>query len=192
MRSLVPCTHNKKINSIRKTRRDQLSALQSQPAIRQQSEVPARGRRRQLRARKSLQPATSQQLRINPQKGKRPQTSYTAYQAQKAKKSATQAARETAKATNERQTTKTTNTGQVNGGGKPNQTKTATGAGQNAAKRKFGQGKPVAAHHFNLSKQPNTAKAPPVKFQQGQTYSRQPKLARSTVHSVPQLQFTMA
>lgn len=100
-------------------------------------------------------------------KGKRPQTSNTAYRAQNAKKSATQAERQTAKATNERQTTKTTNTGQVNGGGKPNQTKTATAAGQNAAKRKFAQGKPVTAHHFNLSKQPNTAKAPPVKFQQG-------------------------
>jgi len=31
----------------------------------------------------------------------------------------------------------------------------------------FAQGKPLKPQHFNLPKQPNTAKAPPVKFQQG-------------------------
>jgi hypothetical protein len=40
-------------------------------------------------------------------------------------------------------------------------------AGQNAAKPKFAQSKPLKAQHFNVPKQPNTAKAPPVKFQQG-------------------------
>ena len=55
----------------------------------------------------------------------------------------------------------------MKGAGKPNQAKTATVAGQNAAKGKFAQGKPLKPQHFNLSKQPNTAKAPPVKFQQG-------------------------
>ena len=59
------------------------------------------------------------------------------------------------------------NVSQVKGAGKPNQAKTATTAGQNAAKGKFAQGKPVKTQHFNLSKQPNTAKAPAVKFQQG-------------------------
>jgi hypothetical protein len=46
--------------------------------------------------------------------------------------------------------------------------------GQAAEKTKQGQpnvaqgkSKPVKAQHFNLPKQPNTAKAPPVKFQQG-------------------------
>ena len=97
------------------------------------------------------------------QKGKSAQNPNAAYQAQKAKKNQTQAERQTAKAANERQTAKATNAGQVKGRGKPNQAKT----GQNAAKGKFAQGKPVKPQHFNLSKQPNTAKAPPVKFQQG-------------------------
>jgi hypothetical protein len=111
------------------------------------------------------------------QKGKRAQTSNAAYQPQKAKKNQTQAGRQTAKAANERQTAKTPpprvpgvepgNVSQVKGAGKPNQAKTATTAGQNAAKGKFAQGKPVKPQHFTLSKQPNTAKAPPVKFQQG-------------------------
>jgi hypothetical protein len=93
------------------------------------------------------------------QKGKRAQTSSNAaYQAQKAKKNQIEA---------ERQTAKAANAGQVKGGSKPNQAKTATAAGQNAAKGKFAQGKPVKPQHFNVPKQPNTAKAPPVKFQQG-------------------------
>ena len=55
----------------------------------------------------------------------------------------------------------------MKGAGKPNQAKTATVSGQNAAKGKFAQGKPLKPQHFNFSKQPNTAKAPAVKFQQG-------------------------
>jgi Putative peptidoglycan binding domain len=93
------------------------------------------------------------------QKGKKAQTSNAAYQTQKkGKKSQTQA---------ERQTAKTANAGQVKGTGKPNQAKTATVSDQNAAKGKFAKNKPVKPQHFNLAKQPNTAKAPPVKFQQG-------------------------
>ena len=92
------------------------------------------------------------------QKAKAAQTSNAAYQTQKAKKNQTQA---------ERQAAKAANAGQVKGAGKPNQAKTATVSGQNAAKGKFAQGKPVKPQHFNLPKQPNTAKAPPVKFQQG-------------------------
>ena len=121
--------------------------------------------------------ANRRRKRYHQQKGKRAQTSNAAYQPQKAKKNQTQAGRQTAKAANERQTVKTPpsrvprvepgNVSQVKGAGKPNQAKTATTAGQNAAKGKFAQGKPVKTQHFNLSKQPNTAKAPAVKFQQG-------------------------
>jgi hypothetical protein len=92
------------------------------------------------------------------QKGKKAQTSNAAYQTQKGKKSQTQA---------ERQAAKAAHADQVNGAGKPKQAKTTTVAGQNAAKGKFAQGKPLKPQHFNLAKQPNTAKAPPVKFQQG-------------------------
>jgi hypothetical protein len=46
--------------------------------------------------------------------------------------------------------------------GKPGQVATATTGGKGAA-----TGKPFKPHHFNVPKQPNTAKAPPVKFQQG-------------------------
>ena len=92
------------------------------------------------------------------QKTKAAQTSNAAYQTQKPKKNQTQAQRQTAKAAN---------AGQVNGTANPEQAKTTTVAGQNAAKGKFAQGKPLKPQHFNLPKQPNTAKAPPVKFQQG-------------------------
>jgi hypothetical protein len=101
------------------------------------------------------------------QKGKKAQTSNAAYQTQKGKKNQTQAERQTAKAANERQTAKAANAGRVKGAGKPNQAKTATVSDQNAAKGKFAKNKPLKPQHFNLPKQPNTAKAPRVKFQQG-------------------------
>ena len=101
------------------------------------------------------------------QKAKAAQTSNAAYQTQKAKKNQTQAERQAAKAANERQTAKAANADQVKGAGKPKQAKTEAVAGQNAGKGKFAQGKPIKPQHFNLPKQPNTAKAPPVKFQQG-------------------------
>jgi len=67
-----------------------------------------------------------------------------------------------------RQTANGTNAGQVNGGNRPHEAKrAAAGANQNAAKGKFANNKPVKPHRFNLPNQPNTAKAPPVKFQQG-------------------------
>ena len=91
-------------------------------------------------------------------KGKKAQTSNAAYQTQKDKKNQTQA---------ERQTAKAANAGQVKGAGKPNQAKTATVSDQNAAKGKFAKNKALKPQHFNLAKQPNTAKAPRVKFQQG-------------------------
>jgi hypothetical protein len=92
------------------------------------------------------------------QKGKKAQTSNAAYQTQKGKKNQTQA---------ERQTAKAANAGQVKGAGKPNQAKTATVSDRNAAKGKFAKNKALKPQHFNLPKQPNTAKAPRVKFQQG-------------------------
>ena len=85
------------------------------------------------------------------QKAKAAQTSNAAYQAQKAKKNQTQAERHAAKAAN---------AGQV-------KANTAAVSGENAGKGKFAQGKPFKPQHFNLAKQPNTAKAPPVRFQQG-------------------------
>ena len=100
-------------------------------------------------------------------KGKKAQTSNAAYQTQKGKKNQTQAERQTAKSANERQTAKAANAGQVKGAGKRNQARTATVSGQNAAKGKFAKNKPLKPQHFNLPKQPNTAKAPRVKFQQG-------------------------
>src|SRR6267154_5538964 len=101
------------------------------------------------------------------QKAKTAQTSNAAYQTQKAKKNQAQAERQKAKAANERQAAKAANAGQVKRAGKPNQAKTATVSGQNAANGKFAKNKALKPQHFNLSKQPNTAKAPPVKFQQG-------------------------
>ena len=92
------------------------------------------------------------------QKAKAAQTSNAAYQTQKAKKNQTQA---------ERQAAKTANAGHADVAGKPKHAKTEAVSGQNAGKGKFAQGKPIKPQHFNLPKQPNTAKAPPVKFQQG-------------------------
>jgi hypothetical protein len=106
------------------------------------------------------------------QKGKKTQTSTATYHGQKAKMAQTNAAYQTQKGKKnqtqaERQTAKAAKAGQVNGAGKPNRAKTASVAGQNTANGKFAQGKPLKPQHFNLAKQPNTAKAPPVKFQQG-------------------------
>jgi len=92
------------------------------------------------------------------QKGKKAQTSNAAYQTQKGKKNQTQA---------ERQTAKAANAGRVKGAGKPNEAKTATVSDQNAAKGKFAKNKPLKPQHFNLAKQPNTAKAPRVNWWRG-------------------------
>jgi hypothetical protein len=101
------------------------------------------------------------------QKGNRAQNSSAADVTQKGKKNQTQGERQTAQAANERQKNKAANAGQVNGAGRPNEAKRAAAANQNAAKGKFAKNKPIKPQHFNLAKQPNTAKAPPVKFQQG-------------------------
>jgi hypothetical protein len=99
------------------------------------------------------------------QKGKRAQTFDAANQTQKGKRNQSHAERQTVKAANQGQTTNAANAGKVNQAGKAKQA--AAAANQNAVKGKFAKNKPVKPQHFNLSKQPNTAKAPPVKFQQG-------------------------
>ena len=76
------------------------------------------------------------------QKGKKGQTSVEAYHGQKGKKG------QTPMGAYEGQTGKAAKGGKVTG---------ATAA----------TGKPFKPQHFNVAKQPNTAKAPPVKFQQG-------------------------
>jgi len=102
------------------------------------------------------------------QKAKPAQTFNTANQVQKGKKNQTHAERQTIKAANRGQTANAANAGQANKAVKANQAKReAAAANQNAVKGKFAKNKPVKPQHFNLPKQPNTAKAPPVKFQQG-------------------------
>ncbi len=105
----------------------------------------------------------------NGQKGKKNQTSAQNYERQKAKHDQTSAAAyEGQKArknqTVERQTSKAARGGQVTHGGKATETTTAT---RTAAKGKAATGKPFKPQHFNVAKQPNTVKAPAVKFQQG-------------------------
>src|SRR6266704_974435 len=65
------------------------------------------------------------------------------------------------------QTGKAEKGGKVTGAGKPAETGTAATARKTAAAGKAATGKPFKPQHFNVPKQPNTAKAPPVKFQQG-------------------------
>jgi len=101
------------------------------------------------------------------QKAKTAQASNAAHQTQKAKKNQTQAERQAAKAANQRQTANAANANHAQMAGKPQHGKAEAVAGQNAGKGKFAKGKPLKPQHFNLPKQPNTAKAPPVKFQQG-------------------------
>lgn len=92
------------------------------------------------------------------QKTKQGQTSTAAYEGQKAKKNQTQVERQTGKAA--------ARGGQVTRGGKATEATTGTAA-KTAAKGKAATGKPFKPQHFNVAKQPNRAKAPAVKFQQG-------------------------
>ena len=93
--------------------------------------------------------------------GKQGQTSTGAYQGQKGKKG------QTSTGTYQGQTGKAAKGGKVTGAGKPAETGTAATARKTAAAGKAATGKPFKPQHFNVPKQPNTAKAPPVKFQQG-------------------------
>ena len=101
------------------------------------------------------------------QKKKTEQTYNAVNQTHKGKKNQTQAERQEAKAANQGQTVEARNAAQVNKAGKRNQANGLAASNQNAAKGKFAKNKPFKPQHFNLAKQPNTAKAPPVKFQQG-------------------------
>ena len=117
------------------------------------------------------------------QKGKKNQTSTAAYNGQNAKK------RQNVTANDQRQKAKKNQSnqfgtgkaagrnGEVTRGTKATHATTATAGGQTVIKGKTAQGKkaqakaaqnkPVKPQHFNIAKQPNTSKAPPVKFQQG-------------------------
>lgn len=105
------------------------------------------------------------------QKGKKSQTSTAAHEGRKGKRAQTSNAYQTQKAKknqtlNQAQTGKAARGGEVTRRGKATETTTATTTGK-TAKGKTAQVKPVKPQHFNLPKQPNTAKAPRVKFQQG-------------------------
>src|SRR5213596_913481 len=91
--------------------------------------------------------------------GKKGQTSMGASQGQKGKKG--QIPMEAYQV----QTRKAAKGGKVTGPGKAGKAATATTTGKTAAAGTAKAGKPLKAQKFNLPKQPNTAKAPPVKFQ---------------------------
>src|SRR5436309_9456960 len=93
------------------------------------------------------------------QKGKKGQTPMEASQGQKGKKG------QTAKEASQVQTGKAAKGGKVTGPGKAGEAATATTTVKTAAAGTAKAGKPLKAQKFNLPKQPNTAKAPPVKFQ---------------------------
>src|SRR6266516_339880 len=91
--------------------------------------------------------------------GKKGQTSVGASQGQKGKKG------QTPMEASQVQTGKAAKGGKVTGPGKAGEAATATTTGKTAAAGTAKAGKPLKAQKFNLPKQPNTAKAPPVKFQ---------------------------
>src|SRR5206468_5538190 len=95
------------------------------------------------------------------QKGKKGQTPMEASQGQKGKKG------QTPMEASQVQTGKAAKGGKVTGPGKAREAATATTTGKTAAAGTAKAGKALKPQHFNLPKQPNTAKAPPVKFQQG-------------------------
>src|SRR6266487_3002561 len=96
------------------------------------------------------------------QKGKKSQTSMEAYQGQKGKKGQTPMEASQGQKGKKGQTPMEASQGQK---GKTGQAATATTTGKTAAAGTAKAGKPLKAQKFNLPKQPNTAKAPPVKFQ---------------------------
>jgi len=103
----------------------------------------------------------------NGQNAKKRQSSIAANQGQKAKKNESANQVRTGKAATRR--------GEVTRRASPTDPPTAAAGRQTAAKGKTAkvpEGKPaqnksVKPQHFNVAKQPNTAEAPPVKFQQG-------------------------
>jgi hypothetical protein len=90
-------------------------------------------------------------------KGRERQTSTAVYEGGKGKKGQVQT---------ERQVGKAARAGEVTRAGKSTEPTETTGA-KTAAKGKTASDKPFKPQHFDVAKQPNTSKAPPVKFQQG-------------------------
>ena len=104
------------------------------------------------------------------QKAKKKQTSTRAYEGRKAKQGQTLTAASEGQKGKKNQTQverQAAKRGEVKEAGKRGQTPAATQAGNTMAKTKAAAGKPIEPQHFNVPKQPNTAKAPSVKFQQG-------------------------
>ena len=96
------------------------------------------------------------------QQGKRDQTSMGRYEGQQGKKNQAFEGQKGKKGqAYQGQTGKPAMNEKVGGTGKPGE------AGPIAPGKTAKAGKPFKQQHFNLAKQPNTAKAPPVKFQQG-------------------------
>ncbi|HMF80057.1 MAG TPA: peptidoglycan-binding domain-containing protein [Candidatus Acidoferrum sp.] len=104
--------------------------------------------------------------------GKKGQTQMGAYEGQKGKKGQTQMGAYEGQKGKKGQTSVEAYHGQK---GKKGQTQMGAYQGQTGKAAKGGKvkgataatGKPFKPQHFNVAKQPNTAKAPPVKFQQG-------------------------
>ena len=90
------------------------------------------------------------------QKRKENEASAAAYQDRKGKKNQTQVQGQTAG-----------RGGRVNREGKPTDASNVRAGKQTAAAQNVAKTKPLKPQHFNVAKQPNTAKAPPVKFQEG-------------------------
>ena len=120
------------------------------------------------------------------QRAKTGQASVASYQGQKGKKNQpSNAAHNGQSAKNHQNVTSNDQRRKTNNNPSTNQVRTGKAAGRNAevtrvskptnattaqgkkAQAKAAQNKPLKTQHFNLAKQPNTAKAPPVKFQQG-------------------------
>jgi hypothetical protein len=118
------------------------------------------------------------------QKGKKNQTSSAAYERQRHQKNQNltdvnqrQKAKNSQSANQVRTGKAAGRNGEVTRETRPTDAATATAGGQTAIKGKTAQGKkaqaraaqnkPLKPQHFNIAKQPNTSKAPPVKFQQG-------------------------
>jgi hypothetical protein len=122
------------------------------------------------------------------QKGKKNQTSNATYNGQNSKKRQNLTTTNQGQKPNRNQSANQTRTGKAVGrnggvtrGAKATDTTAATAGRQTAIKGKTAQGKkaqvktaqnkPLKRQHFNLAKQPNRVKAPPVKFQQGRRIS---------------------
>jgi hypothetical protein len=108
---------------------------------------------------------------VEGQKGKKAQTTAGNERQKASRTEAVTAANQSQKRKNqtqvETQRGKATRGAQVNRQGKATATTAAKTGRQTAAAQNMAKTKPVRPQHFSIPNQPNTAKAPPVKFQQG-------------------------